>query len=119
MPIDAAEAMTKANANERHRAAQVHPGEVVQVTRVRPIIDRAGKGEEERADDAVREHLQNRARNPEQIAGRQAKQNKTHVADARIADDEFEIVLAERDRCRVNNPDDGEDGDPFAPHLKA
>ena len=86
---------------------------------MRPVIDRAGEGEEEGADHAVRKHLQNRAGNAEHIAGRQPEQNEAHVADARIADDKLEIVLPQRDRRRVNDPDDGEDRDPFAPDLEA
>ena len=41
------------------------------------------------------------------------------MTDAGIANDKFQIALTERDRGRVNNSNDGEKRDPFAPHLKA
>ena len=94
------------------------PERSFKIARMRPIIDCAGKCEEQRADHAVRKHLQDRSGNTEQIGRRQTEQNETHVAHTRIADDEFEIALAQRDRRRVNDPDDREDRDPFAPNLE-
>ena len=107
MPIDAAEAMTKANAAKGIVASQVIRDEIVEVTRVRAGIDHPpGNGEEERADDAVGKHLQDRAGNPEHVRRGQAEEDETHVADARIADDKFQIALPQRDGGRVNDPDD-------------
>ena len=77
-----------------------------------------GNGEQERANDAVREHLQNCAGDTQRIRGREAEQDESHVADARVANDKFEIALAKRDRRRVDDPDDRQDNDPIAPRLK-
>ena len=119
MPIDAAEAMTKANAANGIVRLKFMPRELVEIARVRAAIDHAsGNGEEQGADDAVRKHLQHGAGNAEHIGRRQPEQHEAHVAHARIADDEFEIALPQRDRRGVNNSDDGENRDPFAPHLE-
>ena len=40
------------------------------------------------------------------------------MAHARITDDKFQIALAQRHRRRVNDPDYGEDSDPFAPDVE-
>src|SRR5205085_7963805 len=78
-----------------------------------------GNGEEKSADDAVGKHLQDRTGNADRVRGRESKQNKTHVAHARIADDEFQIALAQSDGSGVNNSDDGENCDPWSPDSKA
>ena len=62
MPIDAADAMTKAKGGERKRAAQPHFRKRVEIARVGAAIDHAsGHGEEQGGDHAVRKHLQHRA----------------------------------------------------------
>ena len=43
---------------------------------------------------------------------------ETHVADTRIANDEFQVALPKRDRGGINNADDGENSDPITPHLE-
>ena len=66
MPIEAAEAMTKANAANGIARFNAMPREVVEIARVRPAIDHApGNGEEQRTDHAMRKHLQHRAGNTE------------------------------------------------------
>ena len=108
----------KRERQERHRAIESHAREVVQIARMRPIIDGAGKCEEQRTDHAVRKHLQDRSGNTEEVARRQTEENETHVAHTRVTDNELEIALAQRDRGRVDDPDDRENRDPFAPNLK-
>ena len=61
MPIDAAEAMTKANAANGIVRLRAMPERSSRSRVCVPIIDCAGKGEEQRADHAVRKHLQDRA----------------------------------------------------------
>ena len=96
------------------------PRELVEIARVRaPINHASGNGEEQGADHAVRKHLQHRAGNAEHIGRGQSEQHETHVTDAGIADDEFQIALPQRDRRGVNNSDDRENRDPFAPHLES
>ena len=70
-------------------------------------------------DHAVREHLQDRAADAERVRRREPEQDESHVADARIADDEFEVALPQRDGRGIDDPDDAEDRDPFAPQLEA
>ena len=84
-----------------------------------PVEHSSGNGEQQRCNDSMGKHLQNCPRNTEHVCRSQTKQYETHVAYARITNDELEVMLAQRHRCRVNNSDHGQDGDPFAPHLES
>ena len=55
---------------------------------------------------------------PRTFAVAKPKKHETHVAHARIADDEFQVALSQGDRCGINNSDHGQNRDPFSPHLK-
>ena len=115
MPIEAADAMTKAEGGERQCAAQIHRRERVEIARVGAAINHApGHGEEQGGDHAMRKHLQDRAADAEHVGRRQSEQHESHVADARIADDEFQVPLPQRDRRGINDPDHAEHGDPVA-----
>ena len=70
------------------------------------------------ADHAVGKHLQDRAGDAERIGRRQPEQDESHVADARISDDEFQVALTQRHRRGVNDPDHAEHRDPLPPHLE-
>ena len=109
----------KSKSQKWHRAAELHDREIVEIARVRPEINCSGEGEEEGPDHSVREHLQNGTGNSENIANGQSEENKSHVADARVPDDEFQVVLPQSDSRCVNDPDDREDSDPLAPGLIA
>ncbi len=84
-----------------------------------PINHSSGNGEEKGADHAVGKHLQDRTGNAEDVGRRKPEQNKTHVADTRVADHKFQVALTQRDGGGVNNSDNRKDCDPGPPHLKA
>ena len=64
MPIDAAEATTKAKATKGMTRPRFIRESSLEIARVRARDKScAGDGEEKRADDAVRKHLQDRAGN--------------------------------------------------------
>src|SRR4029453_11398577 len=98
---------------------EIHSRERIELTRVGAAIEHApGHGEEQSRDDAVRKHLQHCTRHTERVSGRQPEQHETHVADTRIANDEFEIALA-KCYCRsVKNSDNGENRDPITPRVE-
>ena len=51
--------------------------------------------------------------------GSEAKKDETHVTHTRVTNDEFQVALPQRHRSCVDNSNNGQNGDPFAPHLKA
>ena len=107
MPIEAADAMTKVKAANGRARASPMLRERVEIARVGAAINHAaGHGEEQGRDHAVRKHLQDRAADAERVGRGQPEQDEAHVADAGIADDEFQVALPQRHRRGVNDPDD-------------
>src|ERR1019366_3679640 len=105
---------------ERNHFAELHRFEVVEVARVRAVINHAAHhGEQQPGDDAVREHLQHRAIEADGVERREAEQHEAHVAHAGIADDEFEILLHQRHARAIHDAGDGETGDFALPHAHA
>ena len=89
--------MTNAQAAKGRRRAEVHVLKLAKLARVGAVVhDAADDGEEQAGDDAVREHLQHRAGDADLVERHEAEQHKAHVADAGVADDEFEIGLRKR-----------------------
>ncbi len=106
-PIEATLAMTNVTAANGIALAQIHPFQRRQLARVRPVINHPpDHGEQQPGNDAVREHLQHRAAQADGIQRHQTQQHETHVAHARIADDEFEILLHQRHHRAVHDADD-------------
>ncbi len=83
------------------------------------VDDAADDGEEQAGDDAVREHLQDCAGDADLVKRHEAEEHEAHVADAGIADDEFEVGLRESDQCAVDDADDGEDCEDVTPGTDA
>ena len=105
---------------KRQRPAQVHAFQQRQFARVRPVINHpAHHAEQQACDDAVRKHLQHRAAQADGVDRHQPQQNEAHVAHARIADDEFEVLLHQRHRRAIDDADDREQRDLVAPRHKA
>src|SRR5438552_6263466 len=82
-------------------------------------INHACNSEQERADYAMRKHLQDGTRNAQRIGRAQSEQNKAHVTHTGVADNEFQIALPQGNSCSVDDADDGESSDPVAPHLES
>ena len=81
----------------------------VQLARVGTVVHHAAdNGEQQPGDDAVREHLQHRARHADLVQRHQAQQHKAHVAHAGVADDKFEVGLRQRHQRAIDNADDGQ-----------
>ena len=76
-------------------------------------------GEEQCGDHSVGKHLQHCSRDTERVCRSQTNQHETHMAHARITNNEFQITLAQSHRRRVNNSDHGQGSDPFAPYLES
>ena len=99
----------KGPGGEGQSPREVHGFKLGELARVGAVVDDAADdGEEQAGDDAVREHLQHRAVDADLVERHQAEQHKAHVADAGVADDEFEVGLRERDERAVDDADDGE-----------
>jgi len=65
------------------------------------------------------ENICNTAPETLSAVARRGPAKQTHVTHTRITDDKFQITLAERHRRGINNSNDGQKDDPFAPHLEA
>ncbi len=52
---------------------------------------------------------------PMRVQRHQPEQHEAHVADARIADDEFEILLHQRHHRAIDDADDRQQRDHVAP----
>jgi hypothetical protein len=75
------------------------------------VISHAGDKEQYRGDDPVREHVEDRARDPRGGHGGHAQQGEAHVADRRVGDELLEILLRQTDEGGVDDVDSAEQGD--------
>ena len=115
-PIEATLAMTKVTAANGIAWLRFMPLQRRQIARVGAVINHAADdGEQQPGDDAVREHLQHRAAQADRVQRHQAQQHKSHVADAGIADDEFEVLLHQRHRRAIHDADDRQQRKHVAP----
>ena len=103
-----------------NRFVQVHRAEQRQLAGVGAGVDHAADhSEQQPGENAVGEHLDDRAGEADLIERHQAEQDEAHVADAGVADDEFEVLLHQRDHRAVDDADDGEHGEDIAPGAEA
>ena len=86
--------------------------EISELARMGALVNHAANdGEEQTGNHAMRKHLEHGSGDGRRIGGGETEEHEAHVAHARVADDEFKIVLHEGDEASVENADDGEGGD--------
>src|SRR6185437_6496341 len=106
----------KGDSGEGNGLVQVHWAEDSQLASVGAVIDHATDyGEHQPGKNPVGEHLDHRAGEADLVQCHEAEQDKAHVADAGVADDELEIFLHQRDHRAVDDADNGEHSEYIAP----
>src|SRR6185312_2267689 len=101
---------------EGDHLVQVHRPERGEVAGMGAFVHHAADDSEQQAgEDAVGEHLDHRARDADLVERHQAEEDEAHVRDARVADDELEIALHQRDHRTVDDADDREQSEDFPP----
>ena len=93
--------------DDRHLAGQA--AQVVQVTGVGLVIDQSNHGKQQAGDNAVAEHLEAGACQAYLVQGKDAQQHISHVADAAVGNQPFQVGLPQRDRGAVDNADNRQD----------
>ena len=84
------------------------PPIVLDLARVRPLVDHADREEQRRRNDPMVNHLKDRPFDRALVQGEDAQRDETHVADAREGDETLDVGL---DQGHVRTPDDGNRGD--------
>src|SRR5258705_7463419 len=73
-----------------------------------PLLKQAGKNEERARTDSMADHLDHGALERYFISREDAEQHESHVADAGVGDEAFEIGLGDRKYRAVKNSDDAD-----------
>ncbi len=89
-----------------NRHAIDEAAEHVDLVRMHAVVDDADAEEEAGRDDAVRQHLEDRAFDALRREGEDAERHEAHVSDRRIGDQLLEVGLRQGDERGVDDGDD-------------
>ena len=88
---------------------QPKPPSLPSATRLLAILDVAEHEEERRAEEPVRDDVDERALERERIERRDREDHQPEMRERRVRDDELDVGLNERDERAVEQRDDRED----------
>ena len=88
-----------------HRHGVGHTAVIGDVARVHPVIQHADAQEQRAGNEAVRDHLQQRAFHAVIVEDEQAQRDETHVRDRRIRHQLLHVGLGQRHQADVHHRD--------------
>src|SRR5271170_1124569 len=92
----------------QHRHGLPQAAHMRDVASMQSFLKEPGKDEECAGTDAVADHLDDGAFQRDFVSGEDSEKHESHVTDAGVGDEAFEIRLSNSQHCAVENSDDAD-----------